>query len=372
MAPHYILPGVQLESKLAPVSFAPFLSDVPSTLPRCTLRICTCPPPIDTARFAVEHADFCVRRMPDGWLYQPSGVPGCALHASPDHRALTAYLPVAENVARLLPLLRTALECAAVSAGVLSLHSACVVYQGEGLCFTAPSGTGKSTRAASWQTALNAELLSGDRPSIRFENGTVTVCGAPWDGKERIFLNKSVPLRTVCSIRRGSTTGVRRLSPAQANRLLCQQCFLPMWDTETAALALGLIHKLCGVMPVYRVTCGPDEQAAKQLCDILFYHPESIMEAEQDMKIKPGFVLRELCGEHIVMPTGKNIAVFDGTIILNDVAAFVWQQLCEGCSREELIQAVVDEFDVDRLRAGTDLDALLDKLRGYQVLEETA
>lgn len=48
------------------------------------------------------------------------------------------------------------------------------------------------------------------------------------------------------------------------------------------------------------------------------------------------------------MPTGKNISVFDGTIVLNDVAAFVLEKLHEDCSREELLRDILSEFDADR------------------------
>lgn len=368
---HYILPGLQLESEYPFSSFAPFRSDAPCALPLCTLCIRYESIPSDTPLFQISHTDFQVGRLEDGWLYVLTGAQDHAICASLDHRQLTAYLPHQDSdPERLIPLLRTALECASLPEGVLSLHSSCVAWNSEGLCFTAPSGTGKSTRATSWQTGLGAEILSGDRPSVCLKNGAVTVSGAPWDGKEQLFINRTVPLRAICCIRRGSKPHLRKLSPAQAKNFLCQQCFIPMWDTEAAAAALLLIGRLCEAVPVYRVTCGPDEAAAKQVRDIIFYQAEKIQEAEQDMKIKQGFVLRSLSGEHIVMPTGKNICAFDGTIVLNDVAAFAWEKLCAGCSREELLQDILSEFDVDRPRAEADLDALLEKLRGYQVIEE--
>lgn len=367
----YILPGLQLESEYPFASFSDFRSDEPCALPLCTLRIRYAPSPHEAPLFQIRHLDLTVCRLAEDWLYVLAGTQGYALRASADHRHLTAYISAPEpEPERLMPLLRTALECAGIPEGLLSIHSACVAYNGVGILFTAASGVGKSTRAISWQTALDAQIISGDRPSVCIKSSGVTVSGVPWDGKEQLFINRSVPLRAICAIRRGNDTYVRKLSAAQAKRLLCQQCFLPMWNTETAAAALSLISRLCDAVPVYRVTCGPDETAAKQVRDIIFYHPESIGEAEQDMKIKSGFVLRDLSGEHIVMPTGKNISAFDGTIVLNEVAAFIWEKLCAGCSREELLLDILAEFEVDRSRAEADLDALLNKLREYQVIDE--
>lgn len=369
--PHYVLSGLQVESECPFASFEPFRSAAPSDLPLYTLSICCAAAPEEKPLYRIRHTDFYLNRLSNSWLYQLADASGYALQASLDHQKLNAYAPADPmDPEKLMPLLRTALECAGIHEGVLSLHSACVEWNGEGVCFTAPSGTGKSTRAMSWQAGFGAQMISGDRPSIRVQGKKAEVSGAPWDGKEQIFSNRTVPLRAICHIRRGTETLVRKLSPAQAQKILCQQCFIPMWDTEVAAAAMLLIRRLCNVVPLYRVTCGPDEAAAKQVRDILFYHPEMIKEAQRDMKIKSGFVLRNIAGEHIVMPTGKNIGVFDGTIVLNEVAAFVWEQMTESCSREELVQSILSEFDVDRAQAEMDLDALLEKLRGYQVIEE--
>lgn len=367
----YILPGLQLKSECPFAAFAAFRSDIPCDLPTCTLTICYGKVPSEPVLCQIAHIDFEVQRLKDGWLYLLAGAEDHALYLSADYKQLKAYLPDPEaDPERLMPLLRTALECASIYEGVLSLHSACVEWNGEGICFTAPSGTGKSTRAMSWQTGLGAAMISGDRPSICVRKDGATVSGAPWDGKEQLFVNRTVPLRAICSIRRGEETYLRKLSPAQAKRVLCQQCFLPMWDTDAAATAMLLIGRLCEAVQIYRVTCGPDAEAARQVRDILFYHSEKIEEIQKDMKIKKGFVLRNIAGEHVVMPTGKNISQFDGTIVLNEVAAFIWEQLSESCSREELLQAILSEFDVDRTQAEKDLDALLEKLRGYQVIEE--
>lgn len=367
----YILPGIQLESEYPFESFRAFEAKDPSALPLCALTVKYAPFLSDVGLLAEKHGDICVAALGDGWLYRLAAAKDYALHVSRDYNRLTVYITDSDpKPEMLLPLIRTALECASIEQGVLSLHSACVELEGQALCFTASSGTGKSTRAMSWVSGLGARILSGDRPSLILGKSGVTVSGAPWDGKEQIYVNRQAPLRAICEIRRGDTTRIRKLSPRQAQRVLSQQSFLPMWDTDTAAVALMLVSRLYSAVPVYRVTCGPDEVAAKEVRDVIFDHPDSILEIEQDMKIKNGFTLRTVAREHIVMPTGKNIQQFDGAVALNDVAAFAWEKLSVGCSREELLEAILSAFDVDRQRAEQDMDALLDKLREYEVIEE--
>lgn len=88
------------------------------------------------------------------------------------------------------------------------------------------------------------------------------------------------------------------------------------------------------------------------------------------MKAKPGFVLRNVVDEYILMPTGDNIGKFNGTVLLNAVSAFVWEKLQTPISREELLQAILEEFEVGKAVAAADLDALLKTLKEYDVIED--
>ena len=88
------------------------------------------------------------------------------------------------------------------------------------------------------------------------------------------------------------------------------------------------------------------------------------------MKAKQGFVLRNVVDEYILMPTGDNIGKFNGTVLLNEVSALVWEKLQNPVSKEDLLKAVQDEYDVDKTVASADLDALLDTFRKYGVIED--
>lgn len=88
------------------------------------------------------------------------------------------------------------------------------------------------------------------------------------------------------------------------------------------------------------------------------------------MKAKTGFVLRKVVDEQILMPVGDNIGQFNGTVLMNDVSAFVWEKLQEPVTKEELLQAVLSEFEVDEETASRDLDELLEKFAGLGIIEE--
>ena len=73
------------------------------------------------------------------------------------------------------------------------------------------------------------------------------------------------------------------------------------------------------------------------------------------MKRNTDFMLRDIAGEVILVPTGAATQQFNGMITLNEVAAFIWKNLDESKSKEELVDKIMDEFEVDEETARTDI-----------------
>lgn len=371
----YAFAGLRVQADaLLPGSWQPFLQDDTQT---SSLRIQWTDTPFDMKRAPVlsRHEELIVHKLPEGWLFSsPPGLAPAQVLLSHDKAQIIAHLPAfADDAAqqiKLNHLLRTALECRFCQEGIISLHAACVDAGGSAVAFTGHSGLGKSTRAGAWVEALHAAMISGDRPAVRLQADGALACGVPWDGKEQIFNNVEKPLKCILEVRRSPENYVRRLSYDQARELLMQQSFVPMWDTDAAFMALRNVRALVRKVPVYRVFCGPGTEDARAIRDILFNHPETIREEAKDMKIKEGFVLRNVVDEYIVMPTGDNIAKFDGAVVLNEVSAFIFHQLENAVSRDDLLSAMLNEYDVDEATAARDLDALLAQFGTMGILEQ--
>lgn len=267
-------------------------------------------------------------------------------------------------------LLRTVFECRFAFQGIVSLHAACVDLDGFAVAFTGPSGLGKSTRARAWVNASNALLISGDRPAVRLTADGNTACGVPWDGKEQVFRDVERPLKCILEVRRSHVNYIRKLTDKQANEVIVRQALIPMWDTDAAALALINVRRLIHTTPIYRVFCGPNEEDAREIYDIIVHHTDQIRKEADEMKIKKGFVLRNVVGEYMVMPTGENIDSFGGTAVLNEVSAFVFKKLENAVSREDLLIALLNEYDVERETAEKDVDNLLEQFDRLGLLEK--
>ena len=80
------------------------------------------------------------------------------------------------------------------------------------------------------------------------------------------------------------------------------------------------------------------------------------------MKIKDGFVLRKLAGLSLVMPTGKNVKAFNGSLTLNDTGAFIFERIQKGSTPEETARALTQEYDVSLDTATADVQKTINSL----------
>ena len=88
------------------------------------------------------------------------------------------------------------------------------------------------------------------------------------------------------------------------------------------------------------------------------------------MKIKTGFILRSVGGNRMVVATGARSKEFGGMIRLNESGSVLWNTLAKGASGEELVAALLGEYDVDQATAEADVSAFLETLREAGVLDE--
>lgn len=85
------------------------------------------------------------------------------------------------------------------------------------------------------------------------------------------------------------------------------------------------------------------------------------------MKLKNGFVLREVAGEVVVIPSGADLDL-NMMITLNDTGRFLWEKLETGAEEDALVQALLKEYDVDAATAQKAVDAFVARLKELDFL----
>lgn len=263
-------------------------------------------------------------------------------------------------------LVRMAVECCLVNRGFVSLHAACIELNGKAYAFSGASGMGKSTRARAWEEAFGTELISGDRPLIDVKN--LEVYGVPWDGKEKCYRNVHFPLKAIFDIRRSHTNYIRKMSFSQRRKLLTRQCFIPMWDTETAAAQMVNIAMLASKAEILRAFNGHSAEDAVKLREA--YEKGDFKEEGQDMKAVDGYTLSEIDGELILIPDAGDTVKKKPAVLLNVVSAYWWEVLQAPMCRDDLLTALLNEFDVEEEKAVADLDKYVEKLYKLGVFED--
>ncbi len=87
------------------------------------------------------------------------------------------------------------------------------------------------------------------------------------------------------------------------------------------------------------------------------------------MRIKEGFIVKEIAGQYVVIALGAASKIFNGIIKLNDTGKTLWDKLSVGAEKAELVQALLDEYEVDENTATGDVDNFIEQLQGANILE---
>ena len=75
------------------------------------------------------------------------------------------------------------------------------------------------------------------------------------------------------------------------------------------------------------------------------------------------FIVREIAEELILVPVAKTRADLSAVLVLEGIGRHVWELLATYDSEEDLLQALVSEYDVEPDIAAADLRSFLDELR---------
>ncbi len=87
------------------------------------------------------------------------------------------------------------------------------------------------------------------------------------------------------------------------------------------------------------------------------------------MKIKEGFVLREVMGSSVVIATGEASKNFRGMIRLNRTAAEIWKLIGIGYNKEQIKKALLEIYETDRETVEADLEKAIETLFEHGFIE---
>ena len=86
------------------------------------------------------------------------------------------------------------------------------------------------------------------------------------------------------------------------------------------------------------------------------------------MRINKEFVLREIAGDYVIIPTGRTVLEFNGLITVNEVGVSIWKMLQDNVTEDELVQGILDEYEVEEEVAREDIHEFIDNLIAGNIL----
>jgi len=87
------------------------------------------------------------------------------------------------------------------------------------------------------------------------------------------------------------------------------------------------------------------------------------------LKIKDGFVLKNIADNYVIVAVGEGNVDFNSMITTNETGAFLWEILEKGATKEDLVKAVLAEYDADEAIVTADVDRFIQKLSEKSILE---
>ena len=78
------------------------------------------------------------------------------------------------------------------------------------------------------------------------------------------------------------------------------------------------------------------------------------------MKVKNGFNLREVCGEHIIVAEGDENIDFSNIISMNESSAYLWEEVqkMDTFTVDNLVELICNQYEIDETTARKDAIAL--------------
>lgn len=141
------------------------------------------------------------------------------------------------------------------------LHSSFISHEGDGILFTAPSGTGKSTQAELWEQHRGAEVVNGDRAGVRLVGSQWRAYGLPYAGSSGVYKQMNAPIRAIVALEQAPVNEVRRLSVMEAFQRIFPEINMYRWDSYYTGIIFEFLMELLREIPVFLLRCTPEVEA---------------------------------------------------------------------------------------------------------------
>ena len=171
-------------------------------------------------------------------------------------------LPV-KNIVHISRLLFQLFYIHAVRQKMVQFHSSIVEIRKQGIMFLGTSGIGKTTQAELWKKYRSARIVNGDVVFVQEKNDKFWGWGTPWHGSSPYCENANVPVYALIVLKQAQENSIRRLEGFEKVQMVSNNIIYPTWLENGMELCLETLDHLLSSLPVYELSCRPDEDAVR-------------------------------------------------------------------------------------------------------------
>ena len=153
---------------------------------------------------------------------------------------------------------------------VFHFHSSFVLYKGQAILFTGPSGIGKTTQAELWRNYEGAIIVNGDVTLVRKINGCWKSFGLPLHGSTPYCENLDAPVKAVVVLKQSLQNSLIRLNGFTALSECLPEIYRPPMQEKTQEILYDTIDAFFSEIPIYQLSCRPDQEAVMLVKNKMF------------------------------------------------------------------------------------------------------
>ena len=94
----------------------------------------------------------------------------------------------------------------------------------------------------------------------------------------------------------------------------------------------------------------------------------SMVDLKSILSQSGSIVTRKTGNEYVLVPITNNIADMNSVYTLNETGAFLWEHIDGKRTVEEIINALISEYDIDKQNAESDVLAFVDNMSKYLII----
>lgn len=182
---------------------------------------------------------------------------------------ICSILPL-DNIENLQTFLNQIFYTRALYKNIIQLHSSLIKFCEKGIMFLGPSGIGKTTQAELWNKYRDALIINGDIVFVQETEENFLGWGTPWHGSSPYCENTSVPVHAMIVLKQAPENSIRELTGFEKVTAVSNNVFYPQWLENGMELCLETLDHLLSAIPVYELSCRPDEEAVRLTEETLF------------------------------------------------------------------------------------------------------